>query len=147
MGPLFTNALAMLLLVGSLSSVNDASYSLTVVVNQLRNSTGEVQFALYNTDGSIPDEHYEKYYQLLKARINNGSSTIKFDGLPQGTYAVNILHDEDKNGQIEKGFILPKEGIGFSNFETIGLRNRPNFTKTSFELKSDRIIEVHVIYM
>jgi uncharacterized protein (DUF2141 family) len=31
-----------------------------------------------------------------------------------------LLHDENKNGKIDKGFILPKEGIGFSNFQSIG---------------------------
>jgi len=31
-------------------------------------------------------------------------------------YAINILHDEDNNGKIKKGFVLPKEGMGFSNY-------------------------------
>ncbi|WP_317124951.1 DUF2141 domain-containing protein [Paenimyroides viscosum] len=43
--------------------------------------------------------------------------------------------------------MLPKEGIGFSNYQTIGLRNRPNFSKASFELNADKTVEVKVIYM
>jgi uncharacterized protein (DUF2141 family) len=104
-------------------------------------------FALYNKDGSIPDEDYENYYKILKGEIINGSSTITFKNIPSGKYAVNILHDENKNGKIDKGFILPIEGIGFSNFQSIGFANRPNFSKASFELKENKTINVKVIYM
>ncbi|HQV38094.1 MAG: DUF2141 domain-containing protein [Flavobacteriales bacterium] len=147
MSALINSSLALLFLFSAFVTPNDASYSLTVEVKGLRNSTGEVQFALYNKDGTIPDEHFEKYYKLLKAEIIDGASTVLFENIPQGTYAVNILHDENKNGEIDKGFILPKEGIGFSNIASIGLRNKPSFSKASFDLKSDRTIEVKVIYM
>ena len=123
------------------------TYSLTIEVKNLRNSMGVVQFALYNKNGSIPDEDYENYYKILKGEIVNGSSTITFKNIPSGKYAINILHDENKNGKIDKGFILPIEGIGFSNFQSIGFSNRPNFSKASFELKENKTISVKVIYM
>ena len=131
----------------SFAKPNADTYSLTIEVKNLRNAKGVVQFALYNKDGSIPDEDYENYYKILKGEIVNGSSTITFKNIPSGKYAVNILHDENKNGKIDKGFILPIEGIGFSNFQSIGLTNRPNFSKASFELKENKTINVKVIYM
>jgi len=124
-----------------------ATYSLTVEVKDLRNSKGLVQFALYNKDGSIPDEDYEHYFKMLKGEIRNGSVTVSFTNIPTGKYAVNILHDENKNGKIDKGLILPIEGIGFSNFQSIGFSNRPNFPKASFEVKENKTISVKVIYM
>jgi len=123
------------------------TYSLTVEVNGLRNSKGVVQFALYNQDGSIPDEDYRKYFKKLTAKIENGSSSVTFENLPVGKYAVNILHDENNDGKIKKGIILPIEGIGFSNYQSIGLTNRPNSSKASFELKENKSINVKVIYM
>ena len=131
----------------SFSENQAETYTLTVKVENLRNSKGVVQFALYNKDKSIPDEDYKKYYRLEKAKIVNGKSEITFKSLPQGRYAVNILHDENNNGKIDKGLLLPKEGIGFSNYQSIGLRNRPNFSKASFELNADKTIDVTVIYM
>ncbi len=122
-------------------------FSLTVEVDELRNSTGLVQFALYNKDGSIPDENYKRFYKKLTKKIVNGSSTVTFNNLPEGKYAVNILHDENTNGKIDKGLILPKEGIGFSNYQFIGLTNRPTFSKAAFKLESNLKIGVHVIYM
>lgn len=126
---------------------NANTFSLTIEVNNLRNLKGKVQFALYNKDGSIPDENFKNCYKILKGVIEKGSSKITFNNIPSGKYAVNILHDENNNGKIDKGFILPIEGIGFSNFQSIGLNNRPNFSKASFELKENKRINVKVIYM
>lgn len=123
------------------------TYSLTIEVKDLRNSTGAVQFALYNKDGTIPDEDYKQCCKILKGKIQKGTAKATFAGLPPGKYAVNILHDENENGEIDKGFILPIEGIGFSNFQSIGFSNRPNFSKASFELKENKTINVKVIYM
>lgn len=131
----------------SFNSQKGGTYSLTVEVKDLQNSKGRVQFALYNKDGTIPDEHYKKCCKILKEKIQNASSKVTFSNLPQGRYAVNILHDENEDGKIDKGFIFPIEGIGFSNFSSIGLTNRPNFLKASFELTSDKKIEIKVIYL
>ena len=132
---------------GCYYSPHQETFDLTVEVNDLRNSTGNTQFTLYNKDGTVPDEKFEKYYKKAKGTIKNNSSTYVFTNLPKGTYAVNILHDEDKDGKIDKGFFLPIEGIGFSNYQSIGLTNRPNFKKASFELKENKRVKVKVIYM
>ena len=63
-----------------------------------------------------------------------------FYNLPKGIYAVNVLHDENSNKKIDKGFLLPIEGIGFSNFNTINLANKPSFKKASFKFDSSKEI-------
>jgi uncharacterized protein (DUF2141 family) len=122
------------------------TYSLTLNVNDLRNSEGLVQFTLYNKDGSIPDEKFKNYYLQKSVVISNNSATVTFEDIPLGWYAVNILHDENENRKIDKGFVMPKEGIGFSNYTSIGLTNRPKFEKAKFEVKSNTSKEVKVIY-
>lgn len=126
------------------------TYSLTVKVEGFRNSKGEVLFALYNKDGSLPDEKYENYFKKGVSKIDkNGTATFTFTNLQEGSYAINILHDENKNGKIDKKFMLPipKEGIGFSNYESIGLSNRPKFSKASFEINANLLKVINVIYM
>ena len=125
----------------------DETYTLTIKVTNLRNSKGVIQFSLYNQDGTIPDEKYKKYYRQKTGKIDNNTSTVTFSDLPKGTYAVNILHDEDENGFIKKGFLLPKEGVGFSNYNSINPLNRPDFSKSSFLLDSDKEISVKIIYL
>lgn len=123
------------------------TYSLVVDVSELRNSKGILQVALYNKDGSIPDEHYRNYFRLVRKEIYEGSAKLIFTDLPEGKYAINVLHDENNNGKIDKGLILPEEGIGFSNYQSIGLRNKPSFEKASFDLFADKSIIVKIIYM
>ena len=135
------------LMLSSFISQKEETSTLTVQVKDLRNSNGTVLFALYNREDAFPDEHYEKYFKKLTGKIVNGASTVTFKNLPEGKYAVNILHDENNDGKIKKGIILPKEGIGFSNFQSIGFSNRPNFEKASFSVLSDKKIKVNIIYL
>jgi uncharacterized protein (DUF2141 family) len=127
----------------------EAKYSLTIKVENLRNSKGVVQYAIYNKDGSIPDEKYEKYFRKGIAEISKNRSTLTINDLPAGKYAVSILHDENENGKIDKKFLvpLPSEGVGISNYESIGLFNRPNFSKASFRVDSSLTKLVNIIYL
>jgi uncharacterized protein (DUF2141 family) len=120
--------------------------SLTVKVDRLRNSVGEIQFSLYNTQGSIPDEHFENHCTQFTSVINNESSVFTFRNLPSGQYAINILHDENMDGSIDKGWVLPVEGVGFSNLKTINLFNRPSFDSTKFLLEGDTTLQVAIVY-
>lgn len=135
------------LMLSSFISQKQETCSLTVDVSELRNSKGTVQFALYNREDALPDEHYKKYFKKLTGKIVNGASTVTFENLPEGKYAMNILHDENNDGKIKRGIILPKEGIGFSNFQSIGISNRPTFSKASFSVLSDKKIKVNIIYL
>jgi uncharacterized protein (DUF2141 family) len=120
--------------------------SLQVQVDELRNTIGLVQVAIYNRDGTIPDEKYQNHFRVQTGKIINNSVTITFDNLPHGIYAINIMHDENTNGQVDKGYILPKEGISFSNYSQINLTNRPNFKDASFDFSGDMIKNVTVVY-
>jgi len=120
--------------------------SLTVRVDALRNSDGVVQFSLYNKDGSIPDEKFERFYRQKVTPITKNSSSAVFENLPKGTYAVTIHHDEDRDGKIDKGFILPTEGVGVSNYDSIGLTNRPSFSGASFKVDANKKKSVKIIY-
>lgn len=144
MKPFILSAVAIFLL--SFATPNTNTINLTVEVHELRNNKGLVQFALYNKEGSIPDENFEKYYQIAKTTIKGNAAQFVFKNIPKGIYAVNILHDENENSKIDKGFILPEEGIGFSNYTKIGLGNKPNFSKASIELNTDKKIAIKVIY-
>jgi uncharacterized protein (DUF2141 family) len=142
--------LSLLIGIFSFASPNqEVSYSLTINVEGLKNSKGVVQYALYNRDGSIPDEKYERYFRKGIAEIRNNKSTLTFNDLPAGKYAISVLHDENENGKIDKKFLLPipSEGVGISNYESIGLFNRPNFSKASFRVDSNMTIDVKIIYM
>jgi len=124
-----------------LSSVN-----LTVKIDNLKNSKGDVIVALYNQDGSIPDEKLNKFYKKKIVPINNKKATVTFKNLKKGKYAVVAIHDENSNSKIDKGLILPLEGVGFSNFNSISLLNKPNFKKASFSVDKSQVKDIKIIY-
>jgi uncharacterized protein (DUF2141 family) len=134
-------------MLSSFSIQKQETCTLTVDVSELRNSKGTIQFALYNREDAFPDKHYKKYFKMLTGKVVSVASTVTFKNLPEGKYAVNILHDENNDGKIKKGIILPKEGIGFSNYQSIGISNKPTFSKASFNVQSNTRITVKMIYL
>ncbi|MAP80458.1 MAG: hypothetical protein CL526_05155 [Aequorivita sp.] len=123
-------------------------HTLTVSIENLKNSNGKIIITLYNSKGSLPDEKFKRYYKMKNTEIENRNAKVVFNNLLEGSYAVTVLHDENNNGKIDKKFMLPlpKEGVGFSNYIDFGLSNRPNFKDASFNLNSDKTITVKVIY-
>jgi uncharacterized protein (DUF2141 family) len=119
---------------------------ITVEVSNLKNNIGIVQIALYNKEGTIPDKAQNQYF--LKKRVKPTDKQIRttFKNLPKGRYAVSIFHDENNNGRIDKGFLLPEEGVGLSNFDSIDFLHLPNFKSASFELNRDTIIPIKIHY-
>ena len=130
----------------SIISIANAA-TLTVVAKGLKNSKGVVQFSLYNKDGSIPDKKLSKYYKMQRVAISNNKAVAVFTNLPKGRYAVSVFHDENSNGKIDKGLLMPIEGVGLSNFKSVNLFNLPNFKKASFLLDRDKKIVINMIYM
>ena len=122
------------------------AYDLRVVVTGMRNQHGELQVSLYNKDGTIPDKELKNYYKTKRVKIEGKETKVLFSNLPKGRYAVNVFHDENNNHKIDKGFILPKEGVGLSNFETVNFFNLPDFQKASFLLEQDKTVHVKLIY-
>jgi uncharacterized protein (DUF2141 family) len=124
----------------------EEAFSLEVKVSGLRNSHGQVVFALYNKQDAIPDKEFNSYFRKELGEIYNGTSAVVFDNLIPGDYAVSILHDENRDEKIKKGFFLPKEGIGFSNFKSIDPTNKPSFDKASINIKGDTSVQVSILY-
>ncbi len=139
--------IAIALLVPITLAADGTGFSITVKVQGLRNSQGTVLFSLYNREDAFPDEKYKKQLKQITGTIVDSASTTTFKNLPAGKYAVNILHDENNDGKIKKGRILPIEGIGFSNYHSIGLFNRPTFEKASIDLQKDMTISVIILYL
>jgi len=130
----------------SISILIAKSFNLQVEANSLRNSKGVVTFYLYNKDNTIPDKNFQKFYKKQSSYIKNQKAVATFENLQEGNYAIVAFHDENNNGKVDKKFMKPKEGIGFSNFSSISIFNKPNFKKASFFLNKDSKKSIKVIY-
>ena len=68
--------LSFILWVTPMVKTNTNSYSLTIKVNELQNSKGNIIIALYNKEGSIPDENFQRFYK--KEFVNIIENDLKF---------------------------------------------------------------------
>jgi uncharacterized protein (DUF2141 family) len=75
------------------------------------------------------------------------TATVVFDKLPQGNYAVTVLHDENLIGKMEfdpQG--TPLEGYGISN-NPDSSAGPPTFDDSKFDVnQSEAAIEIAMIY-
>jgi uncharacterized protein (DUF2141 family) len=72
---------------------------------------------------------------------------VIFEGIPQGTYAVSVFHDENMNGKLDKNFVgAPKEGYGASNNPKKRM-GPPKFDEAKFSADQlQHSVEIKLIY-
>lgn len=90
--------------------VTDGNTIKVSVVNAL-NDNGTVAFAIYNQENFMKAPLYSK-----SATIENGISTVIFENIQKGEYAIICFHDSNSNDRMdfqENG--MPKESYGTSN--------------------------------
>jgi uncharacterized protein (DUF2141 family) len=123
------------------------SVTLTVRVVNARNANGLVRIALFQSAEGFPGAA-SKALRTQPAKIDPQTLTAQavFSGIPQGTYAVIVFHDENGNGKLDKNLVgIPKEGYGASN--NLPKRKRPpTFDEGKFSLISDQNVEVKLNY-
>lgn len=117
---------------------------LTVEIEGVRSSEGEIRLAIFDKDYEFPQGE-----KLLGKEISakRGLVSAKFKGVKPGVYAVAIHHDENGDDKMNTNFIgLPKEGYGFSNNAKVFL-SPPSFKEAAFTIFNKRkIIRMGVVY-
>lgn len=102
------------LLTFALSAFSDTA-TLSVSVVGIRSETGLLNYLVFDDPGAFPRE---REAAVVGGRVEINGGTVEFDvlQLPYGTYALSVLHDENRNNVMETGiFGVPREGYGFSN--------------------------------
>ena len=117
------------------NAVSTASSTLTLRVDHVRNATGVIRFAIFANDAGWPDNKLKSMrYGSLPAQP--GSVVFTLPGIPYGTYAISVFHDENQNHKVDRDlFGRPKEGIGFANNPKIGF-SAPSWAASSIKIAS-----------
>jgi len=103
-----------------------------VTILNIRNSIGTVDCALFDSPNGFPREVLRAAMRLMAMKVLNSQAHCDFEGIPSGTYALVVLHDENMNGKIDTNWVgVPKEGYGFSNDAKIAF-GAPSFSDASF---------------
>ncbi len=114
---------------------------LVVRVENIKDDTGQIGVALYNTEVDFMKKQFAgKFVPAKKEGVE-----VVFENLPSGEYAISIMHDSNANGKIDTNFMgIPKEGYGFSN-NVMGSFGPPSFEKAKFKL-TDGVSQIKLRY-
>ena len=107
---------------------------LTVTITDIRDTKGTLLALVTNSDAAWNNQ--AKPVAAQKVAAEQGEMTLHFKDLPAGTYAVQVLHDENDNKQLDMNFLgIPSEGYGFSNNPDV--MRRAKFDEARFEVGAD----------
>lgn len=125
-----------LLLFSSLVFAEDRTVFVDVV--GARNNEGQVGCALFDSAKAFPNEDL-KAFRLANSPINSGRAHCEFPGIPDGIYALAVMHDQNHNNRLDTGlFGIPQEGFGFSNGAQAGFFSPARFEEAQFAVKVGR---------
>jgi len=103
-----------------------------VKILDIRNSTGAVACALFESPEGFPSEYLRSATHIMFIKVRDKQARCDFEDIPPGTYALAIVHDENMNGKLDTNLLgIPKEGYGFSN-DAKALLGAPSFSAASF---------------
>jgi len=114
-----------------------AAATLNVRVEGLKGTEGVALVALYDSAESwlkVP-----KASQVVRAKIAGSALAVELKGLKPGTYAVSVIHDENKNNELDMRWLpypKPKEGSGASG-DTDSKVGPPKWESAKFELPAE----------
>jgi uncharacterized protein (DUF2141 family) len=101
------------------SETPPAAPKLEIDVTGLRSTKGIILVCLTANPSRFPDCEGGKDSRLLRVFANKPGPII-VKGLPPGSYAISLVHDENGNGRLDKALLIPREGFGFSRNPKIG---------------------------
>ena len=119
--------------------------TLDVTVTKVRSAKGVLRYCLTadpkNFPGCVDDAH------AVTRSVPAGTTSVSFEGLPHGDYAVAVIHDENNNKKLDTFLGIPKEGFGFSRNPAIHF-GAPRFAAARFTIDGDSKAEdIRMMYL
>ena len=115
----------------STKAPTSAAHTLTLTVEGVRSSKGQIMAALLKAD-PVSGKAIQTAATTVAAK--DGAMTLVFSGLADGAYAVQLFHDEDGDGKMSTNlFGIPTEGYAFSNRAKAGF-GPPSFANMKVDV-------------
>ena len=129
----------MAVMAGLVASAQPVQPGIHVEMLGIRNSTGAVACALFEAPEGFPTEFMKFAANLMMVRVRGAKATCSFEQIPPGTYALAVIHDENRDGKLATNWMgLPQEGYGFSN-DAKGAFGAPSFGAASFSYNGQNL--------
>jgi len=118
----------------------DGQNQLTVVVKNMQSTEGTLRVTIFDSESNWLIEG-----QLQLVPVDNKDAvTVIFEDIPNGTYGVAVIHDQNNNNEMDTGtFGIPIEAYGFSN-DARGMFGPADFDDSKFEISGNKQIEINI---
>jgi len=92
----------------------EVANEIVVHITNIENTDGRIGCTLFSKEDGFPAEG-EKADKRAWTQHKSDKATCKFINVKPGEYAVSVMHDEDKNGELNTSMVgRPQEGWGVS---------------------------------
>ncbi len=110
---------------------------IVIKIDHIDNNKGNIYVAVYDSKDSFLD----KRFKGTISEINQNSSEVTFKDVPEGVYAISLVHDENGNGKMDSNFLgIPSEDYGCSN-NARSFMGPPKWEDAKFEVKARAITQ------
>jgi uncharacterized protein (DUF2141 family) len=110
-----------------------------VKILNIRNSTGAVACALFESPDGFPTEFLHSATNIMMIKVKDSQARCDFEDIPRGTYALAVIHDENMNGKLDTNRTgTPIEGYGFSN-DAKAFLSAPSFRAAALPYDGQRV--------
>jgi uncharacterized protein (DUF2141 family) len=132
-------AVLVLAIIPSFAISQSSCLGMHVKILNIRNSTGAVACALFESPVGFPTEFLHSAANIMVIKIRDTQARCDFEDIAPGTYALAVIHDENMNGKLDNNWLgIPAEGYGFSNDAT-ALLGAPSFSAASFKYEGQNL--------
>jgi len=126
--------LLLVFLLGSL--ILYAQNTIEVKIINFASDKGVAQIGLFNTETSFLD----KVYKAKEVKIKDQKAVAIFTDIPDGTYAISVFHDKNKDEKLNTFLGIPTENYAASN-NAPSKFGPPKWKDAKFEVRNGEIMK------
>ena len=127
------------------ASVSVLSADLTIEISELRNTKGSIQLAIYDNEEDFQSDASEEVFMAVSSKVTSKTLSYTIHDIPEGHYAVTVIHDENNSQNLDMSGRTPLEGLAYSG--TKSKLTKPSFQRAATKVsKRSKTITVKLNY-
>jgi uncharacterized protein (DUF2141 family) len=113
-----------------------AQNTIEVEIINFVSDIGVAQIGIFNTEASFLD----KVYKAKEVKIKDQKAVAIFTDIPDGTYAISVFHDKNKDEKLNTFLGIPTENHTASN-NAPSKFGPPKWKDAKFEVRNGEIVK------
>ena len=119
-----------------------AQNKVMVQISNFANNKGVCIVCLYNNAKAYAGKGDP--LRCTTVPVANKSASTNFEDVPDGNYAISVIHDANNNKKFDKNFLgIPTEGYGASQ-NKLPFAAAPKFEENKFTVTANSTITTHI---